>query len=40
VLKQDSFTSTGRDMFVQFTTDNGNYGLTGTTATPGFYAEW
>jgi len=40
VLKQDTFTSTGRDMFIRFTTDNGNYGLTDTTAAPGFYGEW
>lgn len=40
VLEQDTFTSTGRDMFVRFTTDAGNYGLTGTTTSPGFYAEW
>jgi hypothetical protein len=40
VLLQDSFTSTGRDMYIHFTTDSGNYGLTGTTATPGFYGEW
>jgi hypothetical protein len=36
----DTFTSTGRDMYVHFETDSGNYGLTGTTASPGFYAEW
>merc|ERR1712166_1450367 len=35
VLKQDTFTSTGRDMFIRFTTDNGNYGLTDTTAALG-----
>lgn len=40
VLMQDSFTSTGRDMYIHFTTDAGNYGLTGTTSTPGFYGEW
>jgi hypothetical protein len=34
VLKQDTFTSTGRDMFVRFVTDNGNYGLTNTVANP------
>lgn len=39
-LAQDTFTSTGRDMYVRFTTDSGNYGLTGTGASPGFYAEW
>ena len=39
VLTQDSYTSTGRDMFVQFTTDvhNGQLELGGE---PGFYAEW
>ena len=26
---QDSFTSTGRNVFVRFVTDTGNYGLTG-----------
>jgi hypothetical protein len=40
VRQQDSFTSTGRDLYVKFETDTGNYGLTGTTASPGFYAEW
>jgi hypothetical protein len=40
VLTRDSFTSTGRDMYIHFTTDAGNYGLTGTTSTPGFYGEW
>lgn len=40
VLTQDSYTSTGRDMYVHFETDQGNAGLSGTTATPGFYAEW
>ena len=37
---EDTFTSTGRDMFVRFVTDEGNYGLTGTTDDPGFWAEW
>eukprot|EP01047_Picozoa_sp_COSAG01_P046767 COSAG01_NODE_4416_length_5047_cov_4.569523_5_plen_390_part_00 len=37
---QDSFTSTGRNMFVRFVTDTGNYGLTGTTEDPGFWLEW
>ena len=34
--------STGRDMFVQFTTDHGNYGITqaGSHEDPGFYADW
>ena len=40
VLMQDTFTTTGRDMYVRFTTDAGNYGLTNTIASPGFYAEW
>jgi hypothetical protein len=39
-LKRDTVTSTGRDMFVRFVTDEGNYGLTGTTSDPGFWAEW
>ena len=38
--QEDTFTSTGRDMFVRFVTDEGNYGLTGTTDDPGFWAEW
>lgn len=37
---QDSFTSTGRNMFVRFVTDTGNWGLTGTTDDPGFWLEW
>jgi hypothetical protein len=41
VLARDSFTTPGRDMYVHFTTDSGNYGLTNSGATPpGFYAEW
>ena len=40
VLMQDTFTTTGRDMYVRFATDAGNYGLTNTIASPGFYAEW
>lgn len=36
----DSFTSTGRDLYIRFTTDVGNYGLVTTTADPGFYATW
>ena len=34
--------STGRDMFIQFTTDHGNYGITtaGSHEDPGFYADW
>ena len=40
ILAQDTVTSTGRDLYVHFETDSGNYGLTGTTATPGFYGEW
>ena len=36
----DSFTSSGRDMYVRFVTDAGNAGLMGTTQDPGFYAEW
>ena len=41
VLARDSFTTTGRDMYVHFTTDSGNYGLTNSGATPpGFFAEW
>jgi hypothetical protein len=39
-IQADTFTSTGRDMFVRFVTDEGNYGLTGTTDDPGFWAEW
>ena len=39
-LQADTFTTTGRDMFVRFVTDEGNYGLTGTTDDPGFWAEW
>lgn len=39
-ISADSFTSTGRDMFIRFTTDAGNYGLTGTTDDPGFWLEW
>ena len=33
--------STGRDMFVQFTTDHGNYGITsaGSHEDPGFYVS-
>lgn len=40
VLGGDTVTSTGRDMYLHFTSDAGNYGLTGTTGTPGFYGEW
>lgn len=46
----DTFTSTGRNMWVKFHTDSGNGGLGhgadhptaswATTADPGFYAEW
>jgi len=36
----DTYTSTGRDLFVRFVTDAGNYGLTGTTSDPGFWMEW
>lgn len=36
----DTFTSTGRDLYVRFVTDAGNYGLTGTTSDPGFWMEW
>ena len=34
--------STGRDMYIAFDTDHGNYGLTtaGTHEDPGFYADW
>ena len=39
-LQADTFTSTGRDMFVRFVTDEGNYGLTGSQDDPGFWAEW
>lgn len=39
-IHSDSFTSSGRDMFVRFTTDKGNYGLTGSTDEPGFWLEW
>eukprot|EP01052_Picozoa_sp_SAG31_P001665 SAG31_NODE_56_length_29726_cov_41.443312_15_plen_465_part_00 len=40
VYQQDTFTSTGRDLYVRFETDSGNYGLTNTLSSPGFYAEW
>lgn len=39
-IHADSFTSSGRDMFVRFTTDKGNYGLTGSNDEPGFWLEW
>ena len=40
VYQQDTFTSTGRDLFIRFTTDAGNGGLQETTSSPGFFAEW
>jgi hypothetical protein len=40
VNKHDSWTSSGRDMYVEFITDGGNWGLSKTKEDPGFYAEW
>jgi hypothetical protein len=40
INQHDTFTSTGRNMFVKFHTDSGNYGLQGTFGDPGFYAQW
>ena len=45
VLVQDSWTSTGRDLYLRFTTDAGNYGLetrcgsSGSTSLPNFQRE-
>ena len=39
-IQRDTFTSTGRDVFVRFVTDGGNVGLSGTTTDPGFWLEW
>ena len=43
VLGGDTVTSTGRDMYLHFTSDVGNYGIEAAGAlesTPGFYGEW
>ena len=40
VNTHDTVTSSGRDLYVRFVTDAGNWGLSKTTEDPGFYAEW
>jgi hypothetical protein len=40
ISQRDTWTSSGRDLFVRFKTDTGNWGLSPTKDDPGFYAEW
>jgi hypothetical protein len=40
VLGGDTVTSTGRDMYLHFTSDEGNGLIGDTTSQPGFYGEW
>jgi hypothetical protein len=39
-IHADTFTSSKNNMYIEFVTDKGNYGLTGTKGDPGFWMEW